>query len=291
MTCFFKDLSGALRRRLPPPLKSAGRALLEAADPLVIARLRRAGTISGPVPPRRLRARVGEPGVVAFRESGRRVAEELERLLADAGRPLDTFEAIWDFGAGSGRVVTQLELTPDQKVAASDVDAEACRWLAANHPIAAEPSSSTPPAPFESNSFDLVMAVSVFTHLNEADQDLWLAEVGRVLRPGGLAMLSVMGPDLLAAYRQGRRPGMTSAQRNLLGSVPLEEAGIVFAEEPTEGRWDATRYPGTSASYGLTFHHESYVREHWSRYLNMIDIVPAALNWGQDAVLCGVRSG
>lgn len=280
---------GTLRRRLPAPIKRAGVAVLGLIDPLLLALLRRRGRIAGPVPPRHLRARVGEPGPLAYLQSGRRVAEEVEEALAGAGRPIDGFTSVWDFGAGSGRVLTRLSREPGQSLASSDVDEQACRWLAANHGIDARPSSSRPPAPFGPDSFDLVIAISVFTHLSEDDQDLWLAEVGRLLRPGGLALLSVMGVELLDAYRLGRRPGMVAAQQGLLARADLTREGIVFAPEP-KGRWSAWRYPGTAPSYGLTFHDHGYVRERWGRFLEVQRIVPRALNWGQDAVLCGPRT-
>ncbi len=46
------------------------------------------------------------------------------------------------------------------------------------------------PYPFSSNSFDLVTALSVWTHLNEDDATFYASEIYRVLRPGGKAMIT-----------------------------------------------------------------------------------------------------
>jgi ubiquinone/menaquinone biosynthesis C-methylase UbiE len=41
-----------------------------------------------------------------------------------------------------------------------------------------------PPLPFPDDHFDLVFSSSVFTHIDEHAQDLWLAELRRVTQPG-----------------------------------------------------------------------------------------------------------
>lgn len=44
--------------------------------------------------------------------------------------------------------------------------------------------------PLDDNRFDLVTALSVWTHLNETDALFYFAEVGRVLKPGGKAIIT-----------------------------------------------------------------------------------------------------
>jgi SAM-dependent methyltransferase len=50
-----------------------------------------------------------------------------------------------------------------------------------------------PPLPFDAESFDLVHAISLFTHLNADAQRQWIREVHRVLRPGGLLLFTTHG--------------------------------------------------------------------------------------------------
>ena len=52
--------------------------------------------------------------------------------------------------------------------------------------------SGEPPLDFASGSFDLIWALSVFTHLTDNSLP-WLAELHRTLRPGGLLIASYMG--------------------------------------------------------------------------------------------------
>ena len=276
----------ALRRRIPPFAKWIWGGILNAIDPLLVWRYRRGRAVRGRIPPRAMRARAGAPAVGPYLEDGRAVARELEQLLEGHARPLAEMGAIYDFGCGAGRVLTHLRTPPSATLCGSDVDDQAVAWLGHAHPeIDARANGPAPPAPFEAGSFDLVYSISVFTHLNERSQFAWLHEVARVLKPGGIALLTTHGPELLEAYRSGRRPGMTEAQRSALrASPPLADAGFVFAAE-ARSAWSSRRYRGVESDYGLAFHSHAYVRDRWADDLEILDIVPAAINWRQDAVL------
>lgn len=43
--------------------------------------------------------------------------------------------------------------------------------------------------------FDVAYCFSVFTHLNERMQNLWLLELKRILKPGGILLLTVHGEE------------------------------------------------------------------------------------------------
>ena len=68
------------------------------------------------------------------------------------------------------------------------------------------------PLTYDSESFDLIYALSVFTHLPSRLQFTWMTELRRVLKPGGVLVLSLHGDALLgrltraerADYRAGR---------------------------------------------------------------------------------------
>jgi len=47
------------------------------------------------------------------------------------------------------------------------------------------------PWPLESNSFDLLTALSVWTHLNKDDASYYFKEINRVLKPGGKAIITL----------------------------------------------------------------------------------------------------
>src|SRR5688572_19067995 len=65
--------------RIPAPVKRLGSEGLNAIDPVVTRRWRaKSGEAETPIPPRRLRARVGNPDIREWLPGGERVARELE---------------------------------------------------------------------------------------------------------------------------------------------------------------------------------------------------------------------
>ena len=273
--------------RAPAPVKRLVSEGLNAIDPVIVRRWRgKSGESKTPVPPRRLRARVGDPDIREWVPGGARVARELEVILDGYGLPLTSFGSVCDFGCGSGRVLSHLQVAPGTRLHGMDVDAEAVEWVSDHLPdVDARPNPPHGPAPFDDDSFDFLCSISIFTHLNERSQRIWLSEVARLLAPGGLALLTVLGEDLRATWERGDRPGIAESQRRDLAVLPpLAECGFAFAAEPRT-RWNAWRYRGVEEDYGLAFWHYAALRETWSEWFEIVEIVPRSINWKQDAVL------
>jgi SAM-dependent methyltransferase len=75
-----------------------------------------------------------------------------------------------------------------------DIDGASIEWLSANlvPPLHVFVNSELPPLPLEAGWFDAVWAASVFTHLTDS-WSAWLLELHRVLKPGGLLLVSFIG--------------------------------------------------------------------------------------------------
>jgi SAM-dependent methyltransferase len=224
-------------------------------------------------PPAELRYNVVGPCTIEqFMDAGRRVKEDIDRALSATGRRLAEARDFLDFGCGCGRLELALRAGGlDLQVTACDVDARAIRWCQENlrgetYVVNAE----LPPLPFAGGAFDVAWAGSVFTHLDEPHQDQWLAEVCRVLKPGGVLLASVHGPHLW----EPRLPAWTIAK--------LKKDGIVFAKTAA----DAGVHP---AWYQVAWHTESYIRDHWARYFEICGYLPRGLNDYQDIVVARKR--
>src|ERR1043165_8053538 len=49
------------------------------------------------------------------------------------------------------------------------------------------------PLPYKDQMFDLIYSLSVFTHLSENHASQWLSEMNRVLKPGGILIITIHG--------------------------------------------------------------------------------------------------
>ena len=100
-----------------------------------------------------------------------------------------------DFGCGSGKVMRHfLSEAEVCELWGCDIDTRSVDWINAelSPPLHAFANGEAPPLDQPAESFDLVWSVSVFTHLADHWAG-WLAELHRVLRPGGLAIVSFLG--------------------------------------------------------------------------------------------------
>ncbi|MGO9997246.1 MAG: class I SAM-dependent methyltransferase [Acetobacteraceae bacterium] len=149
-----------------------------------------------PVPPAILRFRVIESlSVDKFLRIGAGGAKLIERHASDMGLDLSSVHRVLEFGCGCGRTIRWfLRDGGNTEFHGVDVDADAvdwcCKHLNRGHFLTIAP---IPPLPYPSAHFDFVYCLSVFTHLDEPMQDIWLAELGRVLKPGGVLLLTIYG--------------------------------------------------------------------------------------------------
>ncbi len=203
-----------------------------------------------------------------FYASGRESVAQLERILGMAGRTLDSFASILDFGCGCGRMLLWMEAVGRQRaLAGTDIDAEAIGWCREHVPYATVAvNAGDPPLQYDDGVFDLVFSHSVFTHLDEQRQDAWLAELCRVTSPGGFVVASTHGEAGL-----GEDPWWLRER--------LEHEGLVFIDDvfgPT--------YP-LPDWYQRTFHARWYVFDHWSRWFDVRAYLPGGALGVQDQIL------
>jgi SAM-dependent methyltransferase len=210
-------------------------------------------SVSSPValPPLELARRVGHPdgNLDAFEELGRRARTEiLEVLPEDWSFP---GKRVLDFGCGSGRVLR--EFLPDAQVAeflACDIHAESVAWVERTMSPPVQRvfrCEELPPLPLESASLDLILAISVFTHLAD-DWSAWLLELHRLLRPDGLLFATFLGSGM---------------SEGLIGETWQEDrVGM-----------NVLRY-GQSFDFGgpIVFHSPWWIREHWGRAFEIVTL-------------------
>ena len=159
-----------------------------------------------PLPPARLRVLVdGHARPEGFLADSESAATAIRRALADAGTTIEEQGAVLDFGCGCGRVARRwaglgLELH------GCDYNPELVAWCRDNLPfMEARVNTLEPPVPYDDERFDLVYAISVLTHLTEPLARRWVAEWTRILRPGGLLLVTTHGDGYRDALNDRER--------------------------------------------------------------------------------------
>src|SRR4051812_30930622 len=135
-----------------------------------------------------------------FDAQGRATRADWERALNAIGASIADFTRVLDYGCGPGRVLRHMrDLTPEIALMGADTDHEAIDWCSANIAWAEfRAVDPMPPMAMPESSFDLVLGHSVFTHMPEDVQDAWLEDICRMLRPRGIALLTVNGEHAMA---------------------------------------------------------------------------------------------
>jgi SAM-dependent methyltransferase len=187
---------------------------------------------------------------------------KLDRLVAALrGQGLAGAGQIVDWGCGCARISRHFPLECRTNVVGFDIDPVNIAWCREHiRGMRFGECLVDPPLPLESDSVDVLFAHSVLTHLGEQRQHQWLAEIRRVLKPGGYAFLTVLAELSWYArfYPRGATPDATAEylDRGFIDHGWQQDVGV-----------DAS-CPG---AYVQVSHGCGYVRSKWSQYFNIVD--------------------
>jgi SAM-dependent methyltransferase len=197
-----------------------------------------------------------DPSVDVFVGSFPVVRHEVKRHLGLAGFDFTRFEDILDLGCGVGRFMFafRTELGPRQRLWGCDAYEECADWCRRNIPFATILHTNIePPLPFEDGGFDLVYALSVFTHLRLDLQFRWVWEVHRILRPGGVLFATLHGPHFFPVLYGAACAG--AVHRSAISTFGDEG---LFAYMDVRGNADDQGQVDVAAAHSSAFAHELF---------------------------------
>jgi SAM-dependent methyltransferase len=206
-----------------------------------------------PLPPPRLVYAVGGHfDLEEYCESGEVHADLIRDVLAQNERDIERCQSVLDFGCGCGRVLRQWRGIPGIELHGCDRDERLVAWCRRSLDFAEfRVNHLEPPLPYAGGQFDFVYAISVFTHLTEELQHAWMAELERVLAPGGVLLITTKGHSRIGPLDDAERARF--------------EDGELVVRSP--------RYAGRNLC--AAYHPERYVRERLAVGLRVLDFRPA----------------
>jgi len=237
-----------------------------------------------PFPPLdRVQITTGLKDLTAFASHGYDI---FSALNSASPKPLPSFSDVLDFGVGAGRLARLFKGFRGTYTGV-DVDGYNVAWVsrALSH-VRAVRTTPRKPLPFAAQSFDLIVSISVFSHMNERDQFFYLSELARVAKPGATLLLSTHGNRALA--RAVAEPGVFDMLQ-----VPRRAVMTAHDTFATRGFHFIRQWRGhlnnLFYAYGITFISEAYIREIWARTFDVLDIKSGAIHDFQDIVVLRAR--
>lgn len=228
-------------------------------------------TLPFPDPERRARVH-GSTDEQSFRITGYSSFKKMEAALTEAtGKRFSDCRTMLDWGCGCGRVTRYFGKLRDTKVTGIDIDGDNIEWSKANYPFGSFAQVPLlPPTELPSAEYDLILGLSVMTHLREEAQLQWLKELHRVTAPGGILLLTVLG-----------RPGV--ARAGVAESALREYRDSGFSAVGIN--YDLKTHVGDQEYYVNTLHSLSYIERVWGQYFDILGLKEGYIGNHQDLLV------
>ena len=228
----------------------------------------------------------GAAGDPVLRE-GFRVYQLFKKLYESHVGALDAGGQILDFGCGWGRIIRFFLRDVDPaRLWGADPAAEMidhCRR--ANRWCRFELMSARPPTALPAETFDLVYAFSVFSHLSEPVHEDWIVELRRVVRPGGLLIVTTRAREFIhrcAALRSDKQlASVPPSIRASAASFPDTEESLKAYDR---GEYCFTRH-GSAGDWGDAAIPKGYVLSRWTRYFTFVDYLDDRARCPQNVIV------
>ena len=191
---------------------------------------------------------------------------DMNNLLACAQRNNVDVRSYYDFGCASGRIIRHFAINrPDINVIGSDINRFHVEWIMRYLPetITVFQNHSVPSLPLPDAEIDLLSAFSVFTHI-EAFETSWLMELRRVLRPGGLAWITVHSEKTWEEIAPGWP--LYNALRNH-PEFDKTEPRPAMTQDRKVFRWRTDKSYSSNVFYTFDYIHRS-----WGRMFDIVEV-------------------
>ncbi len=206
---------------------------------------------------------------------------EVKAYCRYAGQPLAADTRMLDFGCGWGRILRLFmkDVRPENLFGVDVTSRFLMEARRCNPALAFLSCGLAPPMIMKDQSLDLVVSFSVFSHLDEFLAGLWINEFHRLLKPGGLAIITTQSRRFLAFCAEQR---LRRASGIRLEHGWHEACADSFTDEPlANARYDAGRFlhatpsrrPNPGAHYGEAIIPRAYISQKWGQLFRIIEFL------------------
>ena len=211
----------------------------------------------------------------AYLEAGRASSKFIRGILAREQVALVPGSSILEWGCAGGRVLRHF--APEaahSEVWGIDQHGPSISWCKRNlsPPFKFMTCTAFPHLPFTDDTFTLVYAGSVFTHILHL-MDMWVMEFRRILRPGGLALFTVH--DEHTWGHLAKQP----VQRRIVDPAGLEDFSGTLDHEvgflQAGGDWSRV----------VSFLRSDWISREWGQYLDVVSMEPLSETYQTTVVL------
>ena len=145
-----------------------------------------------------------------YKEDGELAAKEI--LEWTSKYILGEFK-ILEWGCGVGRVIRHFPqlVNKEAVIVGADINSDMIKWDLKNiENVNFETIDYLPPTSFENNQFNIVFALSVFTHIENELQEKWFTEIKRIITENGIFLFSTHGKKFEINLDENEKKILTS---------------------------------------------------------------------------------
>jgi 2-polyprenyl-3-methyl-5-hydroxy-6-metoxy-1,4-benzoquinol methylase len=218
-----------------------------------------------------------------FRTQGNRSAERYKlhgyttykrlelALYRHSGRYIQDFHSVLDWGCGCGRLTQQLvNRLSDSNIHGIDIDEQNVLWCGQHIAKARfDVVPLSPPTLIEDNTYDLIVGISVMTHLDLEMQHAWLKELKRIAKPSAYVILTTHGEAALARVK----------------NFEVIERAIAVGSDDSTKDGALQNIINSTNYYRASYHLRFFVRGLFGQYFDLIEIIPGGNASIQDIIV------